>query len=64
MLSLAAQIRVGKGGEPFKIYKFRTMVVDAEARPAEIRQERVRRRTLQGPEEAAKYAAHVVGDSS
>jgi len=25
---------VGKGGERFKIYKFRTMVVDAEARLA------------------------------
>ena len=29
---------MGKGGEPFKIYKFRTMVVDAEARLAEIRE--------------------------
>jgi exopolysaccharide biosynthesis polyprenyl glycosylphosphotransferase len=34
---LFTQTRVGKGGEPFKIYKFRTMVVDAEARLAEIR---------------------------
>jgi exopolysaccharide biosynthesis polyprenyl glycosylphosphotransferase len=30
------QIRVGKNGNPFKIYKFRTMVIDAEARFAEI----------------------------
>ena len=29
---------MGKGGEQFKIYKFRTMVVDAEARLAGIRQ--------------------------
>jgi exopolysaccharide biosynthesis polyprenyl glycosylphosphotransferase len=35
--ALFIQTRVGKGGEPFKIYKFRTMVVDAEARLAEIR---------------------------
>jgi exopolysaccharide biosynthesis polyprenyl glycosylphosphotransferase len=36
--ALFSQTRVGKGGEPFKIYKFRTMVVDAEARLAEIRE--------------------------
>ncbi len=36
--ALFTQTRVGKGGEPFKIYKFRTMVVDAEARLAEIRE--------------------------
>ena len=35
--ALFTQTRVGKGGEKFKIYKFRTMVVDAEARLAEIR---------------------------
>jgi exopolysaccharide biosynthesis polyprenyl glycosylphosphotransferase len=35
--ALFTQIRVGKNGEPFKIYKFRTMVVDAEARFAELR---------------------------
>ena len=34
---LFTQTRVGKDGEPFKIYKFRTMVVDAEARLAEVR---------------------------
>jgi exopolysaccharide biosynthesis polyprenyl glycosylphosphotransferase len=35
--ALFTQTRVGKDGEPFKIYKFRTMVVNAEARLAEIR---------------------------
>jgi exopolysaccharide biosynthesis polyprenyl glycosylphosphotransferase len=35
--AMFTQTRVGKDGQPFKIYKFRTMVVDAEARLAEIR---------------------------
>jgi exopolysaccharide biosynthesis polyprenyl glycosylphosphotransferase len=35
--ALFTQVRVGKHEEPFKIYKFRTMVVDAEAHLAEIR---------------------------
>ncbi len=35
--ALFTQIRVGKDGRPFKIYKFRTMVVDAEARLAELK---------------------------
>ncbi len=30
------QVRVGKNGKPFKVLKFRTMVVDAEKRLAEI----------------------------
>jgi exopolysaccharide biosynthesis polyprenyl glycosylphosphotransferase len=30
------QIRIGKDGEPFTVWKFRTMVVDAEARKAEL----------------------------
>jgi len=30
------QRRVGKGGRPFTTYKFRTMVLDAEARKAEL----------------------------
>jgi exopolysaccharide biosynthesis polyprenyl glycosylphosphotransferase len=36
--ALFTQTRVGKDGQRFKIYKFRTMVVDAEARLAEIRE--------------------------
>ena len=35
--ALFAQTRVGKDGKLFKIYKFRTMVIDAEARLAEVR---------------------------
>jgi exopolysaccharide biosynthesis polyprenyl glycosylphosphotransferase len=35
--ALFTQTRVGKDGRPFKIYKFRTMVIDAEARLAELR---------------------------
>jgi exopolysaccharide biosynthesis polyprenyl glycosylphosphotransferase len=35
--ALFTQTRVGKDGRSFKIYKFRTMVVDAEARLAELR---------------------------
>nr|WP_244317301.1 sugar transferase [Micromonospora terminaliae] len=31
-----SQVRVGKNGRPFTIYKFRTMYVDAEARQAEL----------------------------
>jgi exopolysaccharide biosynthesis polyprenyl glycosylphosphotransferase len=33
---LFKQTRVGRGGEPFKMLKFRTMVVDAEERKAEL----------------------------
>jgi len=36
--ALFTQTRVGKDGRTFKIYKFRTMVVDAEKRLAELRQ--------------------------
>lgn len=36
--ALFRQIRVGKDGHQFRIYKFRTMVVDAEARLAELRE--------------------------
>jgi exopolysaccharide biosynthesis polyprenyl glycosylphosphotransferase len=34
--ALFTQVRVGKHGRVFKIYKFRTMVVDAEKRKAEL----------------------------
>ena len=34
--ALFTQTRVGKDGRPFKIYKFRTMVVDAERRKEEL----------------------------
>lgn len=34
--ALFTQTRIGKNGRPFKIYKFRTMVVDAEQRLAEL----------------------------
>jgi lipopolysaccharide/colanic/teichoic acid biosynthesis glycosyltransferase len=37
--ALFIQTRVGKDGRPFKIYKFRTMVMDAEARLAEVRKQ-------------------------
>jgi lipopolysaccharide/colanic/teichoic acid biosynthesis glycosyltransferase len=30
------QVRVGRGGRPFRIFKFRTMVVDAETRGAQL----------------------------
>lgn len=32
-----SQMRVGKNGKPFKIYKFRTMYMDAEARKEELK---------------------------
>jgi lipopolysaccharide/colanic/teichoic acid biosynthesis glycosyltransferase len=34
--ALFRQTRVGEDGRPFAVYKFRTMVVDAEARKAEL----------------------------
>jgi exopolysaccharide biosynthesis polyprenyl glycosylphosphotransferase len=37
--ALFTQTRVGKGGETFKIYKFRTMVVNAEALLSQVREE-------------------------
>ena len=35
---LFKQRRVGKGGETFQMYKFRSMCVDAEERLAELRE--------------------------
>ena len=35
--ALFKQVRVGKDGELFRVYKFRTMVVDAEARLTELK---------------------------
>jgi exopolysaccharide biosynthesis polyprenyl glycosylphosphotransferase len=37
--ALFTQMRVGKDGQEFKIYKFRTMVVNAEARLSEIHEQ-------------------------
>ena len=34
--SLFSQLRAGQGGRPFRMYKFRTMVVDAEERLGEV----------------------------
>ncbi len=39
---LFRQTRIGHDGEPFKVLKFRTMVVDAEARLAELQEDNVR----------------------
>jgi lipopolysaccharide/colanic/teichoic acid biosynthesis glycosyltransferase len=36
------QVRIGRHGRPFIVYKFRTMVVDAEARLKELEQENAR----------------------
>ena len=40
------QVRIGRHGRPFIVYKFRTMVVDAEARLKELQQENERRGPL------------------
>ena len=49
--ALFTQIRVGKDGHTFKIYKFRTMVVDAEQRKDGVAgQQRLRRRPVQAPQ--------------
>lgn len=45
---LFKQIRVGKNGKPFKIFKFRTMVVDAEKKGMQITVGRDSRTTKSG----------------
>lgn len=47
------QVRVGRGGQLFPMFKFRTMVVDAEARLAELREK----------EKQKREAAFVDGES-
>ena len=39
---LFRQVRVGRHGQPFTLFKFRTMVVDAEARLAEVQAQNTR----------------------
>ena len=64
--ALFRQTRVGKDGGTFRIYKFRTMVVDAEQRLAELQAaERLRRRAVQDAPRPAHHpdrrpAAQVV----
>ena len=49
--ALFTQVRVGKDGHAFRIYKFRTMVVDAEQRKAELlAEQRLRRCAVQAPQ--------------
>ena len=49
--ALFTQTRVGKDGQVFRIYKFRTMVVDAEQRRAEsARRATTRRHLVQAPQ--------------
>jgi exopolysaccharide biosynthesis polyprenyl glycosylphosphotransferase len=40
------QVRIGRHGRPFTVYKFRTMVVDAEARLKELQEDNERRGPL------------------
>ena len=49
--ALFTQIRVGKNGHSFRMYKFRTMVVDAEQREEQraAGHQRLRRRPVQAP---------------
>ena len=48
--ALFRQARVGKNGRTFTVYKFRTMVIDAEERKAQLAgQQRDRRAAFQDP---------------
>ncbi len=54
---LFAQLRSGRGGKPFLMYKFRTMTTDAEARKALLLAQRAGRAGLQDQGRSPRHAA-------